>query len=86
MLPSIKTMTQPKPMRAVIGIGALMSLAACDDAGNFSPQDFFSSDNSAQTEVAAPQATGEFIEKDVEAPDVFFAEEAGLWLSSIEGV
>lgn len=61
------------------GLASLLALAACDDAGNFNPQDIFSAKPEIQSETATPQETTEFVEKDVEAPDLFFAKEAGLW-------
>lgn len=57
---------------------ALAVLAACDENGQFNLNDAFATQPDADTETAeAPQ--GEFIEKDVEAPEVFSSNETGLW-------
>jgi len=52
-------------------------LAGCDENGAFNLGGALE-DKPAQEAVAA-ESTGEFIEKDVEAPDVFSANEAALW-------
>lgn len=56
------------------------SLAACDETGAFNLNDVFAPQPDGETEIAATDETqGEFIERDVEAPEVFSANEAGLW-------
>jgi len=57
-------------------IGAVL-LAGCDENGAFNLGEAFEAKPAKTTEAA--QQAGEFIEKDVEAPDVFSANEAALW-------
>lgn len=56
-----------------------LTLTACDDAGNFSSESLFGNENTASSGSAATDASAEFTEEDVEAPEVFSATEAGLW-------
>ncbi len=57
----------------------LFALAGCDDAGNFDLKQAFAPKPEVADVATADQATGDFIEKDVEAPEVFSATEPGLW-------
>lgn len=62
----------------VFGAVAVIGLAACDENGAFNLDDAFAAKPQEGTEqTTAPQ--GEFSEKDVEAPEVFSANETGLW-------
>ncbi len=65
--------------KVMTGLFALSILAGCDDAGSFSFKDVFTPKPEATEEAveAGPAAT--VIERDVEAPEVFSATEAGLW-------
>jgi hypothetical protein len=56
-----------------------MAITACDDTGGFNLGDAFSSKPETQESQTQEGPEGEFIEKDVEAPDVFSVSEAGLW-------
>lgn len=59
---------------AVVGIAVL---AGCEDGNSFNIRDVFTPRATAEEPAAAP--AGEVIERDVEAPEVFDAQEAGLW-------
>ncbi|MEM9578054.1 MAG: SPOR domain-containing protein [Pseudomonadota bacterium] len=63
---------------SLVALGVL-ALAGCDDAGNFDLTQAFAPKPEAADAGTAEQVAGEFIEKDVEAPDVFSAAEPGLW-------
>lgn len=65
--------------RIAIGLTALSFLSACDDTGSFNLQDVFTPKPDATESAAGPQNSAEQTEQDVEAPDVFSANEAGLW-------
>lgn len=56
----------------------IFGLTACDEAGNFNLGGSPSTDVEGETETTATE-TGEFVEKDVESPDAFYAKETGLW-------
>jgi cell division septation protein DedD len=56
---------------------AVIGLTACDENGEFSLATPQSADGDAEVVVETP--TGDVIERDVEAPEVFDASEAGLW-------
>ena len=56
---------------------AAFALAACDENGEFAFPG--TKPESESTEVTAAAPVGEVIERDVEAPEVFEASEAGLW-------
>ena len=58
---------------------AILGLAACDDAGNFSFPSFGNSDGSSDTGALASSPQVTMVERDVEAPDVFGVTENGLW-------
>ncbi|MCV3272735.1 SPOR domain-containing protein [Roseobacter sinensis] len=63
-----------------LGLAAAGLLAACDEAGNFNLRDAFTPKaEEAGEETETATATGEVIERDVEAPEVFSSNEAGLW-------
>ncbi|MEM6566088.1 MAG: SPOR domain-containing protein [Pseudomonadota bacterium] len=78
---SIFQMTSAASLR-MAGLSAAilgtLTLSACDDSGNFNLSEVFAAKPEANAEVQQDEA-GEFIEQDVEAPDVFSANEAGLW-------
>ncbi|MEP4194220.1 MAG: SPOR domain-containing protein [Aliishimia sp.] len=65
-----------KAMGLSIATLALLAVAACDENGEFSLGQGANSESAAS---AAPVATGKTVERDVEAPEVFSATEAGLW-------
>lgn len=62
-----------------LALSAVFGLSACDDAGNFGFGNTTSVDSGASPSEGATETASEFEERDVEAPDVFFAEETGLW-------
>lgn len=60
-------------------IVSLVILAGCTETGSFDLQSVFAgAESEAETSVDT-DADAEFTEKDVEAPEVFEAQEAGLW-------
>lgn len=61
----------------IIALGILLS--GCDDSGALNLQSVFPADQNEAEVSATPEANTEFTEKDVEAPEVFAAQEAGLW-------
>lgn len=61
------------------GLFAVGLLAGCEDAGSFSFRDVFTPKPGATEEVAAVDPAATVTERDVEAPEVFSATEAGLW-------
>ncbi len=64
----------------VLGFVALAALAACDEAGNFNLREAFTPKPDATAAEASDEAaTGDVIDRDVEAPEVFSSNEAGLW-------
>ena len=64
--------------KAGTALALILSLAACDENGEFAfPGAGRSSD--AGAEVAAAGQSVQLVERDVEAPDVFQVSEAGLW-------
>jgi hypothetical protein len=66
-------------LRLTCAVLAVVVLSGCDDAGNFNFSEVFASKPESETPAAASSGEGEFIEKDVEAPEVFSATEPGLW-------
>lgn len=77
LLPS-RVSTICAPARIIFCVG-ILALAGCDDAGKFNPQQIFNQQLQPET-ADTPEATSdEFLERDVEAPDVFSAKEDGLW-------
>ncbi|WP_299614149.1 SPOR domain-containing protein [uncultured Tateyamaria sp.] len=58
---------------------ALGLLAGCDETGQFVAMDAFKKPNTSVEGTAEPGAPIKTVERDVEAPDVFSATEAGLW-------
>ena len=62
----------------VLSAVAVFGLAACDENGEFNLDGAFAAkpENAAEAGAASE---GEFVEKDVESPDVFSANETGLW-------
>ena len=70
---------RPPAFRLVTGLFALGILAGCDDTGSFSLKDAFAPKPEASEAVAETAPAANVIERDVEAPEVFSATEAGLW-------
>ena len=66
-------------LRIPVMIAASIALSGCDDSGSFDLQRIFPADAETSEAAATSRADTEFTEKDVEAPDVFAAREAGLW-------
>lgn len=64
--------------RIAVLLGATAALAACEDGQGF---DFLKKKDTAETDTAelVASADGETIEREVEAPEVFQANEDGLW-------
>lgn len=58
---------------------ALGILAGCDETGQFVAMDAFKRPNTSVEATAEPNAPIKTVERDVEAPEVFSATEAGLW-------
>lgn len=63
---------------SIVALGLLI-LTGCDDAGNFDLSQTFASKPEGETAATTNATAGEFVEKDVEAPEVFSAAEPGLW-------
>ncbi|MFK7746389.1 MAG: SPOR domain-containing protein [Roseobacter sp.] len=76
---SKSTLARAKPtFKSVLALASVLVLAACEDMESFDLKEIFSPKPEGEAvAVAANGAT--FIEKDVEAPEVFSATEAGLW-------
>lgn len=71
--------TRHLPGVSVLAMGAML-LGGCAEQGKFDLKSMFSPKEQAQEEVVARASTDtELIERDVEAPEVFEATEAGLW-------
>ena len=79
MFASINNRAAVRSTRLLYGVSALVFLVACDDAGNFDTRGLFSAGENAETTASDTPQVSESVEKDVEAPDVFYAKEAGLW-------
>jgi hypothetical protein len=62
-----------------LAVFGLVMLSGCDDAGNFNLKEAFAAKPEAQGSAAPAEGADEFIEQDVEAPDVFKASEPALW-------
>ena len=60
-------------------IVALAVLAGCNESGQFVAMDAFKRSNTSVEGTPAPGEAIKTVERDVEAPDVFSATEAGLW-------
>ncbi len=58
-------------------IATALLLAGCDENGEFNMGEAFAA--KPEAEAAESGSSGEFIEKEVEAPEVFSADETGLW-------
>lgn len=56
-----------------------VALGGCDDAGGFDLKQVFTQKPEGEVSGLASNAAQEFVEEDVEAPDVFAANEPGLW-------
>lgn len=65
--------------RIVAPVCLFVMLAGCDDAGSFSPRSVFKSGAPAESVALPAENNADGTERDVEAPDVFSAREAGLW-------
>ena len=64
---------------SVILTMALAFLAGCDESGQFVAMQAFKNPNTQITGSPDAGAGGKTVERDVEAPDVFSTNEAGLW-------
>ena len=62
-------------VRFAVMIGLAGALGACDETGAFNLQ----GPSDVKTEVTEDGTTIQFVEEEVEKPDVFYALEAGLW-------
>ncbi|MBY5934054.1 SPOR domain-containing protein [Tateyamaria omphalii] len=58
---------------------ALGLLAGCNESGQFVAMDAFKRSNTSVEDTPKPGAAIKTVERDVEAPEVFSATEAGLW-------
>lgn len=68
--------------RSKLGAAMLMTaltLTACEDGTQFNLRDMLRSNGETQGDTAAPATSSKTTERDVEAPEVFSATEAGLW-------
>ena len=64
----------------LVACTSLGLLAGCSETGEFVFKDAFSKKEAEEELVTrAPAADTTLVERDVEAPDIFFASEAGLW-------
>lgn len=70
---------QFRSFRLCVGICLLSVFSACDDSGSFNLSEAFKPKPADQDTAASPVANGTVIERDVEAPEVFSANEPGLW-------
>lgn len=70
---------QPHILKLPLSLIAVLALAACEDMGDFSFGEVFTSKPEEQATVADEETGEEFIEEDVEAPEVFLVEEKALW-------
>ena len=61
---------------AILSLGVL---AGCDESGQFVAMDAFKRPNTSVEGAPASNGAIKTVERDVEAPDVFSATEAGLW-------
>lgn len=66
-------------LKLASGMVALSLLAGCEDAGSFSFKDVFKPKPDTTEEAVAVDPAATVTERDVEAPEVFSATEAGLW-------
>jgi cell division septation protein DedD len=62
---------------AILAMG-MFALSGCDESGDFNLTNPFAAGAEAEA-TATPAASGEVIERDVEAPEVFSSVEQGLW-------
>lgn len=71
---------QVERFKLTAGAIGILLLTGCDDTGSFDLQNIFTPKTEAETTATVDtDAEGEFIEQDVEAPEVFSATEPGLW-------
>ena len=68
--------TQGKTKVFALGLG-LLALAGCEDGVGFELPSFGGDDTEAPATLDSPSVS--LVERDVEAPDVFSVDEAGLW-------
>lgn len=63
-----------------LGVATAALLAGCDDTGNFNlSMPSFGGGNSTESASSSAAASGQTVERDVEAPDVFNVSDQGLW-------
>lgn len=73
-----RTITRFHLRNSVFAVTALGVLAGCDESGQFVAMQAFKPNTSVEGTPVVGSAT-KTVERDVEAPDVFSANEAGLW-------
>ena len=75
-----RTITRFHLRNSVFAVTALGLLAGCDESGQFVAMQAFKPNTTVEgTPVAKSASATSTVERDVEAPDVFSANEAGLW-------
>ncbi|WP_420011493.1 SPOR domain-containing protein [Tateyamaria sp.] len=74
-----RAFTSPRLRTGAALILATSLLAACDESGQFVAMQAFQPKNTDTQGAPDPTAAIKTFERDVEAPDVFSATEAGLW-------
>ena len=64
-----------------LALASVLALTGCEDGGGFNLAEAFKTDatRASATEEGAPAAEAETVTRIVEAPDVFEANESGLW-------
>ena len=60
-------------------LATVLLVSACQDGQSFSLAEVFAPKTDGTEVATAPEATGEAIERDVEAPEIFSKKEQGLW-------
>ncbi|MEP4249166.1 SPOR domain-containing protein [Tateyamaria sp.] len=73
-----RTITRFHLRNSVLAVAALGVLAGCDESGQFVAKQVFKPNTTVEGTPVAGRAS-KTVERDVEAPDVFSASEAGLW-------
>lgn len=73
-----KLITRSTLRSSVLGLAALGLLAGCDESGQFVAMQAFQP-NTKTEGTPVPGSEIKTVERDVEAPEVFSASEAGLW-------
>ncbi|MEM6887377.1 MAG: SPOR domain-containing protein [Pseudomonadota bacterium] len=68
----------PLPACAAV-LSATLMLGGCEETGGFGESSFFGPGGENESGETRAGGSGETVERDVEAPDVFATTEAGLW-------